>query len=214
MPGSCDRALETLRRLRAIRARGLRVCVGFTLSSANADALPATLAFLRAELPALARGDLHLNVAHHSVHYYRNTPPRDLPLAARAALDAVAVARDAFGLVEWLFRRQLRHYLAAGRTTIACRAIAASIFVGADLTVHPCSTWDHPLGNLRTTDLALSPLLASARASRALATIASRACPGCCTACDTLPSVLAQLPRALIAAGGRAHHRRLWEPAS
>src|SRR5262245_20877656 len=140
--GAYDRALVTLRRLRALRSRRLRVCPGITVSARNAGSVEATVRALQEDVPGLEPREIHLNLAHHSPHYYRNdpsvVPERE---AALAALAALPVGRDPLGLLQRLYRRLARGYVRRGHAALPCRATTVSIYVGADLRVHACSTW-------------------------------------------------------------------------
>ena len=79
-------------------------------------------------------------------------------------------------------------------------AARASVFVGPDLRVHPCSTWERPLGNLRDFGFDLATLLKSEVSREARREIAAERCPGCWTPCDAAPTLLARLPEASVRA--------------
>ena len=72
LPGSFDRALETFRRLRGIRRSNFQTVIGMTLLAYNAARVDDTLAAVQESIPDFRRSELHLNIAHESVHYFDN----------------------------------------------------------------------------------------------------------------------------------------------
>ncbi|MCB9899171.1 MAG: radical SAM protein [Planctomycetes bacterium] len=201
VPGAAERARATLAALARIRRPGFRAVAGMTLSKHNVpDARPDDL---RALLPdAVPAGELHVNLAHHSSHYYRNTddvaPPSETALAL---LDEVLAARprgiSPLTLVERRYAHLARRFLLEGRVPGRCGALRASVYLASDLTVYPCTIFDRPIGNLADVGYALRriPELLPARA--ALAEVEARACPGCWSPCEAFPTLLAGLGRTL-----------------
>lgn len=199
--GSATRARTTLRALKAIRRRGFSAVAGMTLSEHNVpEALPADpLMLLPPDIPL---SDIHLNLAHHSSHYYRNktdvAPPAE---AARALVDAVdaAVPRGLtpLALMERRYWALARKYLATGDVGGGCSALRGSAYLAADLTVYPCSIYDRPLGNLRDVDFSLRRIGSLQAAHPALADVQARACPGCWSPCEAFPTLLVGLGKPL-----------------
>ncbi len=197
--GAARRARATLARLSAIRRPGLSVVAGLTLSSANTDAAtrhaPARL------VPQGVRaGDLHLNIAHDSTHYYRNArpaaPDRDGALAVlRHVTRARGLRLDALGLVERRYAALARRYLRDGDAGQACGALRASVFLGADLRVYPCTLHDRPLGRLSEIGYALRRIPEWPLAARVLREVETRACPRCWSPCEAFPTLLLNLGR-------------------
>lgn len=209
-PHAFERAIDTIDRLRAIDDPRLAVYVGLTFSSRN-DADPEQVVTdLLAAAPRLRREDLHFNVAHHSPHYYRNRPG-DSPDATRVAsflrTESERRARSIrpFDWLERAYWQLAADFLTTGRTPMPCSALGASAYVDPDLTVYPCATWDHPLGNLRDHGLSLSTLLARTEARAARSDARSLRCPNCFTPCEAYPMMLTQRAatlEALLASGG------------
>lgn len=197
--GAATRARETLRRLRSIRRRGLRVVVGTTLSRHNAGPAGSVETALPPHIPAR---DLHVNLAHHSPHYYRNgsdlAPDPDLALAVLDDLTRRGGLRlDPLGLIQARYRSLLRRYLRSGDVGGACGALVASVFLAADLTVYPCSIFSRSLGKLGEGTDSLAEILTRAEARRARALAVERACPGCWSPCEAFPTLLVGLGRPL-----------------
>jgi MoaA/NifB/PqqE/SkfB family radical SAM enzyme len=195
--GAAARARETYRALRAIRRPGFRVVAGMTLSRHNLPAEPPGRLdeLLPRDIPI---DDLHLNLAHQSDHYYRNTadvtPPTATALALIDELDRRRSRRfSPLSLMERRYWRSARRYLVDGRLDRDCGALRASVYVAADLTVQPCTIFDHPLGNLADIGYALRRLPELPAATQALGLVDARACPGCWSPCEAFPSLLAGL---------------------
>jgi MoaA/NifB/PqqE/SkfB family radical SAM enzyme len=204
-PGAFRQALETLSRLRRIAARDPRLAVhpGLTFSSRN-DADPRGLVDeLLAAAPAIARSDLHFNLAHHAPHYYRNREG-DVPDARRireflAAERRQRPARTPFSRLEAAYWRLAEDYLAGSGTPLPCTALAASVYLDPELVVYPCATWDRPLGDLREHGYSLVRALASEAASATRKRAAALDCPNCWTPCEAYPTMLSQPFRTLAA---------------
>lgn len=196
--GAYDRATETFDKLRRIENGRFSATLGLTLSRHNVDHVDETLSHLERDLPGWNRRQLHLNIAHHSPHYYQNSPD---VRAERAQMESSLTrlqtnGRTTIGQAESLYRRLALDYIRTGKTPLPCRAAEVSVFVGHDMRVFPCSTWDRPLGSLAEFDFDLSALLSSETAQKAREEIAQEQCPGCWTPCDALPTIITQLPRA------------------
>jgi len=198
--GSARRARATYAALKAVRRRGFRVALGTTLSAHNLPSEPPRdpLALLP---PGVPLADLHLNLAHHSAHAYRNLGSVLPPVpTALAVVDALAAARprrlDPLEFLERRYWRYARPYLLGGRLPPRCGALRASVFLAADMQVYPCSIWERPLGHFADVGFRLRALgeFDDARAARA---DAGRACPGCWTPCEALPSLVAGAGRPL-----------------
>lgn len=201
--GAAARARRTFERLRALRHPALRVAAGLTLSRHTLGNAPSgrrpTLARIRPR--GVPLDALHVNLAHVSGHYYRN---RDDPRAHAddllAVIDELAAARRGLGALDLVERRYwtlARRYLSTGDVGGRCGALRASVFLGADLVVRPCSIHDAPLGDLRDVDLALARLPELPRARAVLGEVDARTCPGCWSPCEAFPTLLLGLGRPL-----------------
>jgi hypothetical protein len=197
--GAAARARATLRALQRLRRPGLSVYAGQTLSRANLP--PDAVQDPRRWLPeGVAPRDVHLNLAHHSTHYYRNAaqvaPPAE---AALAVVAEVARARRAslspVDLVERRYWRRAERFLREGDAGLRCGALRASIFLAADLTVYPCSIFDRPLGRLADIGYALRRVPELPGAHAALGEVQAGACPRCWSPCEAFPTLLLHLGR-------------------
>jgi len=199
MPGAFERAFETFARLRGLfpAAKGrLTLVAGCTLTE-RAEEQERTLATeLGRRLPDFRRGELHFNLAHVSPHYYRNAAD-GTAAGLRANDGALAVLRrraSAHGALGWIERNYARlaaRALHDNHPPMGCDALARTVFVAPNLTVHPCTIWERPLGNLADFGLSLERLLARAEVDAARAEIVARRCPGCFSPCEAVPSMVA-----------------------
>lgn len=193
-PGAAARARATWNRLRRVRRPGLRVVVGTTLSRHN---LPAGA---RADdvLPDVPARDLHLNLAHHSGHYYRNASDvAPDPARALVLIDELQRRRgprlDPLSLVEARYWHFARRFLLRGDPGGACGALVASVYLGADLTVYPCSIHDRPLGRLPDLGWQLRRLGERSATHAARLEAETHRCPGCWSPCEAFPTLLVGL---------------------
>lgn len=200
VPGSAARARATLRRLQAIRRRGFSAVAGMTLSRHNLPATPPARA--GDMLPAtLDPRTLHLNLAHHSTHYYRNSSDVSPPAASALALVDELLSRPRrFSPLAWIERRYwslAKAYLIGGDVGGRCAALQASVYLGADMTVQPCTIFDQPLGHLGRIDWDLSRLAELPGAADAWSAVEGRRCPNCWSPCEAFPTLLVGLGRPL-----------------
>jgi len=211
-PGAFETARRTFTALREISARSkgrLDVYPGLTLSAELLRLSTSPLDDLARELELRDIGEIHVNVAHVSDHYYANSrlqplPRRDLEAVLGKARAARKPARSGRGdswidLLERIYLGCAPRYLASGRSPLPCRALRASVFVDAGLDVYPCTIFNRPVGSLVEAGFALDRLRAGADWRKARAAIDGGACPGCWTPCEAYPAVLGNLLRPGIA---------------
>jgi MoaA/NifB/PqqE/SkfB family radical SAM enzyme len=195
--GAWGRVLGTWRSLREIRDSRLGVFFGVTLSRFNQGALLRIVDAVRREIPGVTERDFHVNLAQESAHYYGN---EGLAPAAAGVLADLEEFRRRRGsslspvpLLERMYQKRLDGFAATGRSPVPCRALRSSIYVGPTWEVFPCTMWDAPLGNLRTTGFDLAPFWDGDAAHARRADIDRGACPHCWTPCEAYPSLLAQV---------------------
>ncbi len=156
-------------------------------------------------------GTFHLNIPHLSQHYYGNTaaaeasgfggPAHRAEVAAALQLAASKPKGGVSGMrvVERIYRSEALRYLDTGRTRIPCSALLSTAYLSEKGAVYPCTIWDHPLGNVRTTGYALMPLIEKAREDGTRRAVAEGRCPNCWTPCEAYPAIGAAPLRSLAA---------------
>jgi MoaA/NifB/PqqE/SkfB family radical SAM enzyme len=203
LPGSWDRGIETLRRLRAIGNRNFQVVAGMTLFARNASYVDATIEAIRAVVPDFERADLHLNIGHESSHYFANSG-----YLAGSGSDPVAEAieahRTAAGnrlhpvrFLEDRYQALVTRYYETHRSPLPCTALASSCFIDPYWQLYPCSIWNEPLGSLREQDFDLWQLWKSKRTRDVRAAVVNEQCPHCWTPCEAYPTILGNLAKAV-----------------
>jgi MoaA/NifB/PqqE/SkfB family radical SAM enzyme len=222
--GAFEKARFTFHGLREMSgASGGRLGVfpGLTLSAELLRLAPAPLEDLARDLELEGTGEIHVNLAHTSNHYYANSSLKTLPrehledalLTARNGRHARNGRRVRSGdgatrpgrgsscvdLMEKIYLGLASVFLASGRTPLPCKALRASVFVDAGLTVYPCTVFGRNLGSLRDSDFRIDALRASPQWSRARAEIDAGGCPGCWTPCEAYTAVLGNILRPGIA---------------
>lgn len=216
-------AIETFAAVRAQLGAG-NVFVGMTLhghrgSTGHSSSELVELTFAAVNTALSARGEapigwdaLHLNIPHFSGHYYGNAAAHstdgfggaahraEIAAALRlAAAKPKSAGPSGMRAVERIYRAEAMNYLASGRTAITCSALLSTSYLSEKGDVYPCTIWDKPLGNVRTTDYALMPLIEAARRAGVRQAIAEGRCPNCWTPCEAYPAIGASPVRSLLA---------------
>ncbi len=191
--GAFERGIETYQRLRKLQNRRFQVKVGCTLTTQAREQYAGLRQALQQRLPDFDLRELHFNLAHHSNHYYRNTEFTDLPdEEALQVLEETRFGWSPVSWLEWTYGRLARRALEEGFPPMGCTALRDTVFIGADLTVYPCSIWDRPLGNLRDENHSLRQVIEGLPARHARQQIDRKQCPGCFTPCESAPAMLAR----------------------
>jgi MoaA/NifB/PqqE/SkfB family radical SAM enzyme len=203
LPGSWDRGIETLRRLRAIRHRNFQVVAGMTLFAKNAASVDATIAAIKAVIPDFERTDLHLNIGHESAHYFSNagylsgSAAHPVAEAIEAHRTAIANRLHPVRFLEDRYQALVGRYYETHKSPLPCTALASSCFIDPYWQLYPCSIWDESLGSLREQDFDLWQLWKSQRTKDARAAVVNEQCPHCWTPCEAYPTILGNLARAV-----------------
>src|SRR5919108_915685 len=198
IPGGWRRQIETYRRLHAIA--GVKVFLGMTLSALNADQYDRAFAAAKAECPWLEPKDFHMNIAHESAHYYRNTGSGITNHDTERVVQQVARYRSLRG-VPWhpfdmLERRYLKHaekYLRTGLTPVRCHALHSSCFIDSWSNVYPCGMYNAKIANIREYGLDLQAVWNLPRTRQLQREIWEYRCPQCWTPCEAYQSLLGNL---------------------
>jgi radical SAM protein with 4Fe4S-binding SPASM domain len=193
--GGFRRQIATFNALR--RIPGIVTALGMTLSTYNLEKFGETFAACARECPGLTVGDLHLNVAQKSGHYYANAEMDAVapdPTAARAEIAKYralrGMPRTPSQFLENAYLRNLDKFLSTGRTPMRCHALRASCFIDPWGVVYPCIAYSKPLGRLRDTGMRLEPIWIAAETAQLQGEIWQGNCPNCWTACEAYQSIL------------------------
>lgn len=196
MPGGWERQVATYERLHALD--GVEVVLGMTLSTHNVSAYPDALAAVQARCPWVTARDFHLNVVHHSAHFYGNDDNAALRSCGTERLaEAMTLYRRARGpvrsvvdLLEQEYLRRVPAYLSDGQTPMRCHALRSSCFLDPTGTVYPCITFDRPLGNIRDHGYSLAAVWEAELTRQTQADIWAGRCPSCWTPCEAYPTLM------------------------
>jgi len=214
LPGSWNRAIETLRRLREIRQPNFQTVAGMTLVAKNVDAVDATIAAIRTAIPDFTRAELHLNVAHESAHYFDNAGyGRDLH--QDRVMQAVAAHRNLNGsrvhpvtFLEDRYQALIPAYFDTGRSPLPCTALSSSCFVDAQWNVYACSIWGERVGNLRAEGFDLNAMWQGERRRALRSQVVEEQCTHCWTPCEAYPTILGNLAAAVRTGSSRVRSRK------
>ena len=188
--GSYDRALETLRALRAID--GVGVYVGTTVTPTNADHVAALGDALRAAVPGFTPAEWHWNWLQISSHFFDNAAMASLPAVKSDRLVVThlqrrGAPRSLVDLMELVFLVNLESYLRGEASGVTCQSLRSACFISPEGDLYPCHVYDRPLGNLRergVREIWGDPATLAARAD-----IERLACGGCFTPCEAYPAL-------------------------
>jgi hypothetical protein len=192
---------------------GHRAAYGHTTSELIAATFTAINEALQARsAAAISWGEFHLNIPHISQHYYGNTGSEAKDGFGGAAhraemMDALKLAASksrrrflsAMSAIERIYRAEAGRYLAEGRTSITCSALLSTVYLSEKGEVYPCTIWNRPLGNVRTTAFALMPIIEAARRDGVRRAVAEQKCPNCWTPCEAYAAIGASPVRSLLA---------------
>ncbi|MBU0754279.1 MAG: hypothetical protein KJ645_04015, partial [Planctomycetes bacterium] len=133
--------------------------------------------------------EIHLNLAHASPHYYNRTPLNSTFASGMdnqllRFLEARKGRFSPLDILERLYLKGARRYVADGKGPVGCKAGSASVFIDTQWQVYPCTIHDHPLGRLSDFDFDLSGLSTTESFRRAVNKAVTGSCPGCWSPCE------------------------------
>lgn len=188
--GSFDRAIETLRALRAID--GVGVYAGTTVTPSTAGSIDALGAALKELVPGFSPSDWHWNWLQVSSHFFDNAALASLPAVRSDRLVGEhlrrrGAPRSLVDLMELVFLVNLEAYLSGEPSGVPCQSLRSACFISPEGDLYPCHVYDRPLGNLRertVRELWSDPATLAARRD-----IDRLACGGCFTPCEAYPAL-------------------------
>ncbi len=195
IPGNFKSSVETYERLK--RIKGVDTYFGMTLYQSNYKLLSQTYRELKELIPSLRRDDLHINIGHHSSHYYGNSKSKDVNPHLEMYQELESFNRKKglrlkpFLFIDYLYRRLLKRYIETGKSPLSCQSLKTSYYLSEHGEVYPCSMWDYPMGNIRDHFLDAQNILDSIEAKEAQKLIAQEKCSHCWTPCEAYQTILA-----------------------
>jgi MoaA/NifB/PqqE/SkfB family radical SAM enzyme len=188
--------IETYKRLKPNRR--IKVYLGCTLSPFNMEGFEGLFAELKNYLPDLTYSDIHLNIYHHSENLYSNEPLEcDKERIAVLVDDFIKKKGFSFTnpimLLEYLYLKNVRHYLSNNRSPYKCKSGKISCFIDPTGNVYPCTGINAVLGNLRENNYDLLRILSNQDAVKWNEKISKGNCPHCWTPCEAYQNILSNL---------------------
>lgn len=193
--GNFKRSVETYKRLKKIK--GVDTYFGMTLFQSNYQYLDQTFEELKGFIPSIVTNDLHINIGHHSKHYYENLNSEDISpnqlmfKALREFNKKKNLHLKPFIFIDFIYRRHLKKYIETKMSPLKCQSLKTSYYLSEKGDIYPCSMWDYPLGNIRDNSLNPNQVLDSTKSNEALKLIANEKCSGCWTPCEAYQTILA-----------------------
>ncbi|MCO4756035.1 MAG: radical SAM protein [Bacteriovoracaceae bacterium] len=194
VPGDFIKSVATYKELKKIK--GVDTYIGTTLFNSNYLYLDQMFSELKDHIPSIIKKDIHINLGHHSDHYYGNGESQDINPSMKVYKEIERFSGKGkfgftpFSLVEGIYRRHLKKYVENGVTPMSCRSQETSIYLSETGVIYPCSMWDHPLLNIRDHNYDLGQILESSEAQESSRLIQEKKCSQCWTPCEAYQSVL------------------------
>jgi sulfatase maturation enzyme AslB (radical SAM superfamily) len=195
IPGDFIRSVDTYKKLKKIK--GVDSYFGMTLYESNYKYMNQTYTELKEHITNLKTNDLHINIGHHSTHYYGNTQSKDIAshIEMYEALSVFNKRKNIhfkpFIFIDYLYRKLLKKYIHTGKSPLACQSLKSSYYLSEHGVVYPCAMWDFPIGDIRDESYDVSKLLKSEKGNDALSLIAKEKCSHCWTPCEAYQTILA-----------------------
>lgn len=195
---SWSKAIKTFKKLRQIKYKSFKVYLGMTLSALNTGLIEKTYQELLKEISDLKRSEMHFNLAHISSHYYDNKNIK-LGSASNAAdeIDIFTNKKNSFGFFSPIFflenqyQAKTHEYTKSKKCPLECQSGIASIFMGPNGDLFPCTTWNKKVANIRQIDFNLGSIWQSKKMQKMRSEIKKQKCPGCWTPCEAYQTILA-----------------------
>ncbi|MEM3212031.1 MAG: radical SAM/SPASM domain-containing protein [Candidatus Micrarchaeaceae archaeon] len=206
VPGNYSRVIELAKSLHDLQSRhsNLSFVFGYTISKYNAGMLKRTIEAVHNDLPWLDSNMFHVNIGQVSDAYYKNSgndfvaAPADIVGDVEYVLGIRKRSADPMQIIEHAFLRKLLVFLKTGRQPMRSRNIEASIFLDSFGDVYPSIMWNEKIGNIRSTDYNLLPVLASSKAAELRRTITEGKEPNSWTSCDAYQTLVGNIKELLL----------------
>jgi len=169
-----------------------------TLSRQNVNLIDDTVRAVRRVAPAFNHRDLHLNVFHHSRHYYDNIgvseelSTESFPMIEKA-MGQRGAPRSAAQVLERAYLKNIAGYLEKRECPLSCLSSRVSCFISPSGMVYPCSIWDRALANLKDVDYDLRTLWDRQSTEDVRREVDLKKCPGCWTPCEAYQTILGNI---------------------
>jgi MoaA/NifB/PqqE/SkfB family radical SAM enzyme len=192
--GAWKRQIETFKQLSKIP--GVKVALGMTLSTTNADKIGQTFQAAKKECEWLTYENFHVNIFHTS--YYYGNEALDAPQQdSERLIQEISAYRKLRKLrlhpisyLEYQYGRHIEHYVRSGKTPIRCHALRASSFLDPMGNVYPCSMYNRVLSNLRDYNYEIVRIWDLEESRKVQQEIWEYQCPQCWTPCEAYQSIL------------------------
>lgn len=203
--GVWKRSVETYKRLKSLSGKGLDVFFEFTVCPYNTGKFMETYLAVKKEIPSISVNDFHVNVFHHSGHFYSNLHLEDTT-SFRENLGneinqiiAIKKRRSVNPMVflPQTYLKLAERYAKTRRTPLECRVLSSSCFIDPKGNVFPCTIFSKNLGNLRNFGYDLKRILELDETKETKRVIKELKCPNCWTPCEAYPMILGNMVKCI-----------------
>jgi radical SAM protein with 4Fe4S-binding SPASM domain len=201
IPGNFNSVMKAYRSLKSLQNRRFEIFFGFTLSKLNFGKFPETVETVRKLFPEVSYKNFHMNLAHSSENYYKNT---NLDLGVTNNYNILKEQFEFFrqrkkqffnpiNLLENLYLINLRNYLKTGIIPMECKSLSSSVYLDPYGNIYPCSIWEKRLGNIRDFNYNLLSILEQNFINEIKNEIKNKNCPNCWTPCEAYQTIFGNL---------------------
>ncbi len=190
-------ALSTYKELKKIK--GVQTFLSMTLYPDNMHFIDETVQLVQHQVPRFKRGDLHLNIAHTSDHFYENQKQspivhRQLTSVSGKEIERRGIPVSPFQLLDYIYQKKIRNFIESGLTPVPCTAGQSSFYLSEIGEVFPCTIWGKSLGNIRQANYSLLKILENKTLiEETRKQISSKDCPNCWSPCEAAQSIAGNL---------------------
>jgi radical SAM protein with 4Fe4S-binding SPASM domain len=206
--GAFDRALLTFKMLKEFskRSRGFKVLFAYTISPFNVGKFEDTYKEIKREIKDVSVYDFHINIFHHSTHYYSNDNisianlekyKSSLLEEIRKILKMKNNSIDPIGFVEIEYLKFSTKFIKTGKIPLQCKSLRSSIFIDPLGNVYPCTIWNVKIGNIRNYNYDIKRIFRENKnkIEKLLSLIDNKKCPNCWTPCEANQTILGNMAR-------------------
>jgi MoaA/NifB/PqqE/SkfB family radical SAM enzyme len=196
--GDWKKAIQTFLALKELekKHKHFRTYIGYTLSTHNSGKFSKFWEEIKKTIPNLKPEMIHVNLAHHSPHYYYTQDSEASEINKEELDEIYALRKFSLHPVRWLERQYLfyaKHFLASGKTPFPCHAVSTSCYVDSWGNVYPCTIYEKKIGSLREKGYDLAQIIKSNAAEETKQEALNLRCPNCWTPCEAYQILLSNL---------------------
>ena len=148
---------------------------------------------------------IHMNLYHHSGHYFDNTNQSKSENYNNKVLDEIDVYEHfkkgndfKVDFLEKRYSKYSKKFVKTEKSPLSCKALNSSCFLDPYGNILPCIIWNKKLGNIRDFDYDLKQVWKSSEVIKTQKDAHNLNCPQCWTPCEAYQTIAGNLIKTLI----------------